>query len=72
MAGCGGREFEEGETLEVNAKALFEVLCALNSSQGYMVRELQVTMTLPDSPIKLLTDQYNSWALSDAAKRKST
>jgi hypothetical protein len=49
------------ETITVNAKALKEVLQALNGT-AHHIRELQAIRNLPgyDCPIKKLTDEYNA------------
>ena len=49
------------EQVTVNAKALKEVLEALNGP-GHYIRELQATRSLPgnDNPINILIEEYNS------------
>ena len=53
------------ELIPVSAKALRELLVALNAPD-YFVRELQATRNLPvvdgkENPINLLTNQFNDW-----------
>jgi len=44
--------------IDVDNKALRALLAALVSGDDYRVRELQAMMALPDSPIRLLVDQF--------------
>lgn len=55
------------EKVSVDAKALREVLIALNGP-GYYIRELQVTRgeAFPDNPIDLLIKEFNSQVGDDA------
>lgn len=71
MAGCSGRNLDDDEVIPVNAKALYQILVALKGPPHY-IRELQVTASLQDSPITKLVDEYNSWAMSEAARKEST
>lgn len=43
---------------DVDTKSLRAVLSALTSGDGYRIRELQAMMALPDSPIRVLVDQF--------------
>ncbi len=45
-------------TVEVNASALKQILLAL-TGPPYLIREIQATITLPDSPVQVLVDDYN-------------
>lgn len=43
---------------DVDTKSLRAVLSALTCGDGYRIRELQAMMALPDSPIRVLVDQF--------------
>ena len=43
---------------DIDTKALRQVLAALTCGDAYRIRELQAMMALPDSPIRLLVDQF--------------
>ncbi|MDE1179443.1 hypothetical protein [Paraburkholderia sp.] len=61
------------ERIEVDAKALREVLVALNGP-GHYIRELQVTrnpVICPDNPINKLTDEFNAWVERQANTEES-
>jgi hypothetical protein len=47
------------DTIAVDRAALRQVLEAL-TGPGYYIRELQVTMSLPDNPIAKLVEQFNA------------
>jgi hypothetical protein len=52
---------EDETKFSVDASALRQILVALNGA-GHLIRELQATVSLPGSPIQVLTEQFNAQA----------